>query len=105
MKINNKEKGNSMARRDTNAKQQTFSTTTLAAISVMLAGDFPHWQEKAIPMQMQASGYGIGDPIPSDYRTHHRCAVKFPPEVNCIINIEHNKKQKNIEYDNNIEDQ
>jgi len=59
-----------MARRDTNVKQQTFSITALGVMSVMPVDDFAQPQEHAIPMQMQASEYGTGEPIPSDYRTH-----------------------------------
>jgi 1,4-alpha-glucan branching enzyme len=56
VKINDKGKGNSMARRNTSAKKQTFSITAPGAMSVMLAGDFTQWQEKAIPMQKEAGG-------------------------------------------------
>lgn len=45
-----------MARKNTNAKQQTFSITVPGAMSVKLAGDFTNWQENAIPMQKEASG-------------------------------------------------
>ena len=45
-----------MARRNTNEKKQIFSITAPGATSVMLAGDFTQWQEKAIPMQKQAGG-------------------------------------------------
>jgi 1,4-alpha-glucan branching enzyme len=75
-----KEKGNSMARRDTNTKQQTFNIIAPGAMSVMLAGDFTYWQEKAIPMQKQAGGYEMGDPIPSDYRTHPVALLRFLPK-------------------------
>lgn len=92
-----------MARSDTNTKHQTFPVTAPDAISLMLAGDFTQWQEKAIPMQMLAGGYGMGEPIPSDYRTHHRYTAKFPLEVMSTINIEHNKKHKqNKNYETNI---
>lgn len=38
------------------SKPQTFSITVPAATSVLLAGDFTHWQEKAIPMKRQREG-------------------------------------------------
>ena len=84
-----------MARRDTNANQHTFSTTTLAAISGMLAGDFPQWQEAVFPWQTQASGYGMGEPIPSDYGTHHGNNATVPAEIESAI-----KSNKNIKNTN-----
>jgi hypothetical protein len=75
-----KEKGNSMARRDTNTKQQTFTLIAPGAMNEMLAGDFTQWQKKAIPMQKQVSGYGMGDLIPSDYRTHPVARLRFLPK-------------------------
>ena len=45
-----------MARKNTNGKKQTFSITAPGAMSVLLAGDFTHWQEQAIPMRQQAGG-------------------------------------------------
>jgi 1,4-alpha-glucan branching enzyme len=56
LKTDNKEKGNSMARKNINTKQQTFSIAANGAINVALAGDFTNWQEKAIPMQIQPNG-------------------------------------------------
>jgi 1,4-alpha-glucan branching enzyme len=51
-----KEKGNSMARRNTNAKQQTFSFHAPDALVVQLVGDFTHWQERPISLQKGAGG-------------------------------------------------
>jgi 1,4-alpha-glucan branching enzyme len=46
-----------LARKHNNPNQsQTFSVTAPTATSVLLAGDFTHWQEKAIPMKKQADG-------------------------------------------------
>jgi 1,4-alpha-glucan branching enzyme len=55
-KTNNNVKGNSMARINTNNKKQTFSISAPGAISVLLAGDFTHWQELAVPMRQQKGG-------------------------------------------------
>lgn len=44
-----------MARKNDN-QQQTFAVTVPAAMSVLLAGDFTHWQEQAIPMKKQPGG-------------------------------------------------
>jgi 1,4-alpha-glucan branching enzyme len=38
------------------AKNQTFSFNAPAAMSVLLAGDFTHWQQKAVPMKKQPGG-------------------------------------------------
>jgi len=51
-----------MARKATTTKnasqniQQTFSFTAPQAMSVLLAGDFTLWQEKAIPMKKETGG-------------------------------------------------
>jgi 1,4-alpha-glucan branching enzyme len=42
-----------MAQKNTATKSQTFSLTTPGAMSVMLVGDFTHWQEKPISMVKQ----------------------------------------------------
>lgn len=39
-----------------NNKLQTFSFTAPAATSVLLAGDFTHWQERPIPLRKEADG-------------------------------------------------
>lgn len=46
-----------MARQTKNtAKAQNFSLTAPDAVSVMLVGDFTHWQEKPINMTKQQGG-------------------------------------------------
>lgn len=37
-------------------KKQTFSFTALNATSVLLAGDFTHWQSRPIPMKRRPRG-------------------------------------------------
>jgi 1,4-alpha-glucan branching enzyme len=37
-------------------KKQTFRYTAPTAMSVMLVGDFTHWQQKGIPMQRGRDG-------------------------------------------------
>jgi 1,4-alpha-glucan branching enzyme len=37
-------------------QQQTFSFTAPAATSVLLVGDFTHWQEHPVPLRKQAHG-------------------------------------------------
>ena len=45
-----------MAQSATQNVQQTFSFTAPQAMSVLLAGDFTHWQDKAIPMKKDSGG-------------------------------------------------
>jgi 1,4-alpha-glucan branching enzyme len=45
-----------MARKNTDTKLQTFSITAPDAMSVMLVGDFTHWQEKPVGMAKQQGG-------------------------------------------------
>lgn len=45
-----------MARKRKSPRQQTFSITAPTAMSVLLAGDFTHWQQGAIPMERQEGG-------------------------------------------------
>ena len=45
-----------MARQMQTAAKQTFRFTSPAAMSVLLVGDFTHWQQKGIPMQKGKDG-------------------------------------------------
>ena len=45
-----------MASKQIQRKQQVFSLTAPAASSVMLAGDFTHWQEKPIQLKKEPTG-------------------------------------------------
>lgn len=45
-----------MARKLTKQKKQQFSITAPSAMSVLLAGDFTHWQQKPIPMKKEPNG-------------------------------------------------
>lgn len=45
-----------MASKNNHRKQQVFSLTAPAAKSVMLAGDFTQWQEKAIQLKKEPTG-------------------------------------------------
>ena len=45
-----------MARKVETARKQTFRFTAPGAVSVMLAGDFTHWQQRPIPMQKARDG-------------------------------------------------
>jgi 1,4-alpha-glucan branching enzyme len=45
-----------MARQMEGARKQTFRFSAPAATSVLLVGDFTHWQQKGIPMQRAKDG-------------------------------------------------
>jgi 1,4-alpha-glucan branching enzyme len=45
-----------MARQIESGKRQTFRFSAPGATSVLLVGDFTHWQQKAIPMQKAKHG-------------------------------------------------
>ena len=59
-----------MARKDNATKQQTFSITAPAAMSVQLVGDFTHWQEESITMKKGRDGvWKVAVELPPG--THH----------------------------------
>ena len=59
-----------MARKNTNTRQQTFSITAPAAMSVLLAGDFTHWQRQPVPMRKGSGGvWRVNLELPPG--THH----------------------------------
>jgi 1,4-alpha-glucan branching enzyme len=45
-----------MARTDKSPSKQTFYFTAPAATSVLLAGDFTHWEKNAVPMRRSKDG-------------------------------------------------
>ena len=45
-----------MAKKLETARKQTFRFSAPTATSVLLAGDFTHWQQNAIPMQKARDG-------------------------------------------------
>ena len=45
-----------MARKESTPKKQTFRFSDADALSVMLVGDFTHWQANPIPMRKGADG-------------------------------------------------
>jgi len=56
--------------KNTETKPQAFSITAPDALSVMLVGDFTHWQEKPVSMSQQANGvWTVAVKLPPD--THH----------------------------------
>jgi 1,4-alpha-glucan branching enzyme len=64
-----------MARKNPNVKRQTFLITAPGAVSVMLAGDFTHWLQGAIPMQKQADGVWMASVELASGNYHYRFIV------------------------------
>jgi 1,4-alpha-glucan branching enzyme len=46
-----------MSKASETLKKQTFHFTALGATSVMLVGDFTHWQQRGIPMRQDKNGH------------------------------------------------
>jgi len=45
-----------MARQGETSRKQTFRFTAPGAVSVMVAGDFTHWQKSPVPLQKGKDG-------------------------------------------------
>lgn len=59
-----------MARKHNGHKNQTFSITAPEAASVLLAGDFTHWQKKPIALKRESGGvWRVAVDLPPG--THH----------------------------------
>jgi len=71
-------------------KKQTFRFSAPAAQSVLLVGDFTHWQQKGIPLQKDSDGVwttSVELPpgkhtyrfiVDGDWRDDPECAVRIP---------------------------
>ncbi len=59
-----------MARQLETARKQTFRFSAPGAMSVMLVGDFTHWQQKSIPMQRAKDGVWMAT-VELPPGTHH----------------------------------
>ncbi len=91
-----------MARKNakkTEPRGQTFSITAPDALSVMLVGDFTHWQEKPIGMTQQEGGvwtatvelppgtYHYRFLVDGQWRDDPECTVRVPNPYggeNCV---------------------
>lgn len=45
-----------MARKEIDSKKETFHFTAADAVSVLLVGDFTHWQAQPVPMRKGTDG-------------------------------------------------
>jgi 1,4-alpha-glucan branching enzyme len=75
--------------RTTETKTQTFAITAPGATSVMLVGDFTHWQEKPIAMNKQTSGIWTVTIKLSPGRHHYRFLVdgQWRDDPECTLRV------------------
>jgi 1,4-alpha-glucan branching enzyme len=79
-----------MARKESSHRKETFRFSAADAISVLLVGDFTHWQKRPIPMRKDPSGIwtatvdlGPGKHtyrfiVDGEWRDDPECAVHVP---------------------------
>ena len=79
-----------MARQMQTAAKQTFRFTAPGAMSVLLVGDFTHWQQKGIPMQKGKDGvwtatvslppgkHGYRFIVDGEWRDDPECTLRVP---------------------------
>ena len=77
-----------MTRKD-NIRQPTFSITAPTAMSVLLAGDFTHWQEQAIPMKKQSGGVWRTSVKLAPGTYHYRFMVdgQWQDDLECTVRV------------------
>lgn len=71
------------------AKGQTFSIQAPTAMSVLLAGDFTHWQREAIPMTKSERGvWSVTVPLPPG-TYHYRFIVdgEWRDDPECLLRV------------------
>ena len=60
-----------MARKVETPRKQTFRFTAPGAVSVMVAGDFTHWQQSPVPMQKGKDGlWSVSVDLPPGKHTY-----------------------------------
>lgn len=79
-----------MAKQSKNSKNQMFRFTAPDALSVLLVGDFTHWQQQPIPMQKEKEGVwtaAVDLPpgkhtyrfiVDSEWRDDPECTLRVP---------------------------
>ncbi len=79
-----------MAKKTSTPKKQTFSFTAPDAMSVMLVGDFTHWQAQPSPMRKAADGAWTASVelppgthsyrfiVDGDWRDDPACVIRVP---------------------------
>ena len=78
-----------MAKQIESSKRQTFRFTAPGAMSVLLVGDFTHWQQKGIPMQKGRDGvWTAGVELPPG-KHHYRFIVdgEWRDDPECTLRV------------------
>lgn len=77
-----------MARKN-HQQQQTFAVTAPTAMSVLLAGDFTHWQEQAIPMKKLTGGVWKANVKLAPGTYHYRFIVdgQWRDDPDCTLRV------------------
>ena len=67
----------------------TFSFTAPAAMNVLLAGDFTHWQRHPIPMQKQAGGIwqATASLPPGEHRCRFLVDGEWRDDPECVVRV------------------
>jgi 1,4-alpha-glucan branching enzyme len=78
-----------MAGREFVPKKETFRFTAADAMSVLLAGDFTHWQAKAIPMRKGPDGIWTASVQLSPGAHNYRFIVdgEWRDDPDCTIHV------------------
>ena len=78
-----------MARQMETARQQTFRFSAPAAMSVLLVGDFTHWQQKGIPMRKAKDGSWTASVALPPGTHHYRFIVdnEWRDDPECTVRV------------------
>ena len=78
-----------MAKQTESSKRQTFRFTAPGAMSVLLVGDFTHWQQKGIPMQKGRDGVWTASVELPPGKHHYRFIVdsEWRDDPECTLRV------------------
>jgi len=78
-----------MARKAVNPSRQTFRFAAPSAMSVLLVGDFTHWQQGAIPMQKAKDGIWTAsvDLVPGKHSYRFIVDGEWTDDPECRIRV------------------
>jgi 1,4-alpha-glucan branching enzyme len=78
-----------MAKQMESSKRQTFRFTAPGAMSVLLVGDFTHWQQKGIPMRKGRDGVWMASVELPPGKHHYRFIVdgEWRDDPECTLRV------------------
>jgi len=78
-----------MAKQFEASKKQTFRFAAPTALSVMLAGDFTHWQQRAVPMQKGKDGIWTAtiDLTPGQHKYRFIVDGEWQDDPECAVRV------------------